>query len=330
MGLYHWSRRQILSKVWLVRVTLLIFLVAIMFLVGIKVVIPVFGSLYRGTKMLWADLPQTEDRTNFLILGVGGGVHEGPDLTDSMMVLSVRRRDGFSTLISVPRDLWVDSLRAKINTAYHYGEEKQNGGGFILAKSAIFETLNLPIHKVLLIDFSVFENIIDALGGVDVNVRNAFFDKEYPIAGKENDLCDGDIEYRCRYETIKFEKGVQHMNGMTALKFVRSRHAEGDEGTDFARSKRQEEIITAVKKKISYKNVKKLYDIFLKKVKTDILFDESIALTKLALKINRNSIRSINITEPAVYNPPISAQYDYQWVLVSKNVPDFIFRELEK
>lgn len=330
MGLYHWTRRQILGKVWFVRVILLVFLIAIIFLVGVKVVIPALGGLYRGVKILWTDLPQTDGRTNLLILGVGGGVHDGPDLTDSIMILSIRRSDGLTALLSVPRDLWVDSLRAKINTAYHYGEEKQKGGGFVLAKSAIVEVSNLPIHRVILIDFSGFIDVVDSLGGIEVNIKNSFVDKNYPIAGRENDLCNGDLEYRCRYETVKFDAGIQRMDGDTALKFVRSRQAEGDEGTDFARSKRQDEVITAIRKKISVSNIKKLYDIFIKKVKTDILLDELFSLAKLGLKINKNTLKSINITEPIVYNPPISATYDYQWVLVSKNIPDFISRVLEK
>ena len=330
MGLYHWSKRQILGKIWFVRAVLLVILGTILIFVGVKVIVPGVQGLYRGIKMFWVDLPRSGGRTNFLILGVGGGSHEGPDLTDTIIVLSAKRSDGSAVLISVPRDLWVDSLRAKINTAYHYGEEKQPSGGFVLAKSATFETLNLPIHKVLLIDFSVFENVIDSLGGIDVSVSNAFIDKEFPVSGRENDLCGGDPEYRCRYETVQFSAGLQHMNGQTALKFVRSRHAEGDEGTDFARSKRQDAVITAVRKKISLRNIKKLYDIFSKRVKTDISIDELFAIVKIGLEMNRNSLRSVNIIEPVVYNPPISATYEYQWVLVSKNIPDFISNSLEK
>ncbi len=325
MGLYHWSRRQILSKVWLVRGLAIVLLVVVVGIICQKIVWPLAKGSYGLARSLWVSLPQTNGRTNFLILGIGGGIHEGPDLTDSMMVLSVRNADSSAVLISVPRDLWVDSMKAKINTAYHYGEEKQVGGGFILAKSAVFEMLNLPIHKVVLIDFSGFVDAIDALGGIDVNVGESFVDNDFPIVGKENDPCES-----CRYETIKFEAGLQHMDGNTALKFVRSRHAEGDEGTDFARSKRQEEVITATKKKISFKNIQKLYAILKQKVKTDILIDEYFALAKMSTKIYKNPIKSVNIAEPVVYNPPISAIYDYQWVLISKNIPEFIIDVLGK
>ena len=92
--------------------------------------------------------------------------------------------------------------------------------------------------------------MIDFIGGVEVNVENSFIDKEFPITGKENDLCNNDLEYKCRYKIISFTKGVSSMDGQTALNFVRSRHAEGSEGTDFAREKRQQKVIEAIKNKL--------------------------------------------------------------------------------
>src|SRR3990167_10226954 len=73
------------------------------------------------------DLPikSYQDRTIILILGFSGGNHEGFDLSDTMMVLSVNSNTKDAVLISLPRDLWAPSLKAKINTAFHYGEEKK-------------------------------------------------------------------------------------------------------------------------------------------------------------------------------------------------------------
>src|SRR5690606_11303223 len=107
-----------------------------------------------------------------------------------------------------------------------------------------------PVHYAMVMDFSGFKEVIDTLGGVEVDVEHSFTDTEYPIAGRENDLCDGDPEYRCRYETIEFKQGRQYMDGETALKFVRSRHAEGDEGNDFARSACQQRVISAIREKV--------------------------------------------------------------------------------
>src|SRR5690606_17112238 len=85
----------------------------------------------------------------------------------------------------------------------------------------------------------------DAVGGVDVNVERAFVDYEYPIEGRENAY-----PISSRYKTLDFKVGMQHMDGQTALEYARSRHAAGVEGTDFARSQRQQKVITAFKDKV--------------------------------------------------------------------------------
>lgn len=195
-------------------------------------------------------LKSTDDRTNILLLGIGGGAHDGADLTDTIMIASISHKTPSVSLISIPRDIWSETLKDRINSAYHYGEEKKKGGGRTLARAIMEDVIGLPIHYVVVIDFSQFEKLIDQVGGVTVTIPKTFTDSEYPIAGKENDLCDGDPLYKCRYETITFTAGNQHMDGATALKYVRSRHAEGDEGTDFARGKRQQDVIIALKDQI--------------------------------------------------------------------------------
>ena len=88
------------------------------------------------------------------------------------------------------------------------------------------------------------------VGGLNVDVERKLDDPEYPISGKEDDPCDHKEEelqalatassqleaFPCRYEHLVINPGLQHMDGATALKFVRSRHAKGSEGSDFARS----------------------------------------------------------------------------------------------
>jgi anionic cell wall polymer biosynthesis LytR-Cps2A-Psr (LCP) family protein len=138
------------------------------------------------------------------------------------------------------------------------------------------------------IDFKGFEKAIDALGGVDVMVEKSFVDEEYPVDGKENDLCGKDeifkkaekilnnsatederneilkdqavnefvqqateapyLAFPCRYERLVFNKGLMRMDGKNALKFVRSRHSL-DDGGDFARARRQQLFLQALKDK---------------------------------------------------------------------------------
>jgi len=195
-------------------------------------------------------LASSGDRTNVLLLGIGGGTHEGSDLTDTMIVLSFNNKNHSAALISVPRDIWSDTLKDKINSAYHYGEEKKKGNGMILAKAITEDVVGMPIQYAILIDFTGFKNLIDLIGGIDVNVSQTFTDTQFPIPGKEHYSCPGDPTNACDYETVHFDAGMRHMNGDRALIYVRSRHAEGDEGSDFARSRRQQEVLLAFKNKI--------------------------------------------------------------------------------
>ncbi len=286
-------------------------------------------------------------RLNILLLGVGGENHDGPNLTDTIIVASISPQNDKVTLISLPRDFWVPDLRARINTAYTYGEEKKEGGGITLIQAVIKKITGLPIDYTLKIDFSGFVQAVDLLGGLDVDVEKAFDDYEYPIDGMENDPCGHEEEelealatassqleaFPCRYEHIHFDKGIQHMDGSTALKFVRSRHAKGDEGSDFARSKRQEKVIKAFKDKAfslqMFLNPGKfldLYDVLKESIDTNIKEDEFDDFIRLMQKLQKAEIISIAIDvgdetkerEGLLINPEISEEYDFKWVVIPK------------
>jgi LCP family protein required for cell wall assembly len=197
-------------------------------------------------------LNSSDGRTNILILGIGGGTHEGADLTDTIMVLSLDSSKKSVALISIPRDIWSDTLKDKVNSAYHYGEMKQKGGGLLLSKVIMEDVIGMPIDYAVVIDFSGFTKVIDAVGGIDVNVPEAFTDTQYPKPGMEQATCPGDPTNACVYETVHFDAGLQHMDGSRALIYARSRHAEGDEGSDFARSRRQQIIMVALKDRFTH------------------------------------------------------------------------------
>jgi LCP family protein required for cell wall assembly len=149
------------------------------------------------------NLKSNGNRTNILLLGMGGEGHQGGDLTDSILLVSLDIGTNLATIIPVPRDVWVPTLKAKINTAYHYGEERRAGGGLDLAKSAVSEILGIPVHYGVTLDFQGFIKAIDAVGGIDVVVENTFDDYKYPIPGKETVEPES-----ARYEHIHFEKGT--------------------------------------------------------------------------------------------------------------------------
>lgn len=257
------------------------------------------------------DLKSQDGRTNILLLGIGGGSHAGADLTDTILVVSLDTKRKKMAMISVPRDLWSDTLKDKINSAYHYGEEKKQGGGLTLAKVIVEDVVGLPIHYVFLIDFSGFESVIDIVGGIDISVPQAFTDSEFPIAGKENDLCDGDPKFLCRYESVSFRSGDQHMDGETALTYIRSRHAEGDEGSDFARGRRQQEVLVALQETLRNpttwvppSRAMLLFKAFDEASTTDMRIGEFATVGKVIVKMGHQETKRISFVDLLV-EPPL-------------------------
>ena len=165
------------------------------------------------------------------------------------------------------------------------------------------------------------------MGGLKINIENSFDDYWFPIPGKENDPCGGDPEYKCRYEHIHFDAGEQVLDGTMALKYVRSRNAEGDEGTDFARSKRQQNLILAFKDNLlrrevllDFEKVKGLWQIAQKSFTTDIKLEEYPLWAKLMLKFEKEKINNqvLNSEQGLLYHPKI--HYSGQWVILPKDL----------
>lgn len=308
-------KRRLLKHIWLVRIGLLasIFLGAYLFfaLIGF-----IFAPASKVETMA--------GRTNILILGKGGEGHVASELTDTIIFASVSHNNPRVTVVSLPRDIWIPAIRAKINSAYYWGKQRQEGGGLILAKSTVEEIVGQPVQYGLVVDFSGFTKIIDVLGGIEVNVERVFVDEKYPIPGRENDLCDGDKEYKCRYETIKFESGAKLMDGETALKFVRSRNAQGEEGTDIARAARQQKVLLAIREKIlspaillSPRKLLSIWRAVKNSIESDISADTGVVLVRRALDA-REEISTFVLSEELLENPPVSPRYDNQYVFVAK------------
>lgn len=267
-------------------------------------------------------LHSTNGTTNLVFMGKGSINHKAADLTDSMMFISLIHSTHKITIIPIPRDTWVNTMKAKINTAYYYGNERRMGGGLDLAKSAISEITGQPVHYAIALDFAGFIELINIVGGIEVNVNNSFDDYKYPIPGLENVEPEED-----RYEHLHFEAGPQHMDGGTALKFARSRHAEGDEGTDFARSARQQKIISAFKDKIistetlfNFQTIQQMFESIYSSIDTDIKSEEYAGFFNFFLGYHQSN-QSINPgnLENYLTNPPSKSPYKGQWVLVPEN-----------
>ncbi len=151
------------------------------------------------------------DAVNFLVLGIPGENYEGPYLSDTIIIFSYNLKTNQIVSISLPRDIWSETLKDKINSAYAYGYVKKNNpeDGIKLAKAEVTRITGIPIHYGLVINFNEFKELIDILGGIEVEVENSFTDYKFPIPGKENDFCGGDPEFKCRYEKVSFTKGKE-------------------------------------------------------------------------------------------------------------------------
>jgi len=259
---------------------------------------------------------QINGQTNFLLLGVNGSNAADADLTDTIIFASVNWQKNQVSLISLPRDIWIKGLETKINAVYHYG-------GFPLIKKTVSEILGQRVDFVFVLNFSGFEKFINALGGVEVEVVNSFDDPLFPIPGKENDWCNGDREFKCRYELVHFEKGSQIMDGATALKYVRSRHAEGEEGTDFARAARQQQLLKGLKntflsQKIYLKpgELKELWQVVQNNLQTDFSGKSYGSGLWLLSGLRTGGIHSFILEDDLLIHP--KTHYSKQWVLEPK------------
>lgn len=306
----------------------------------------VFHYIFQGG----LGIKNTNGVTNVLLLGNAGGTHDGPYLTDTIMVASINLRKSNVNLISLPRDLWIDDLKMKINAVYEVGKAKGQGVNF--SKEKVGDILGIPIHFGVRIDFRGFVQAIDQVGGVDLIIDKSFSDSLYPIVGRENDLCgmkeeekdlteggkqkvilkpDGNIatesaDFPCRFETISFNVGQTHLDGETALKFIRSRMGTNNEGSDFARSKRQQKVLEAFRGKvlsaetlINPGQIKKLLTTFGESVETDIPIDDAIVLYSFVKKTERvqNFVIDGQKENSLLINPPIGNYGG--WVLVPKS-----------
>lgn len=174
-----------------------------------------------------------KERIDILILGKRGAEDEahGGNLTDTMMILSIKTDQNKVALISIPRDLYVQiphhNGREKINYAYAFGEGK-GLGGIKLSKEVLENITGISIDYAVVVDFNAFEKIIDAVGGVDVHLEKDFV--ETSQWGWE----------------FRIPAGKNTLDGKKALYYVRSRFSTND----FDRARRQQEVIVALKNKI--------------------------------------------------------------------------------
>jgi LCP family protein required for cell wall assembly len=199
-------------------------------------------------------------------------------------------------MISIPRDLGVtipnQGVR-KINYAGAYGEAQSPGQGGEFARQVFEKTFDQPIPYYIRVDFKAFTDMIDTVGGVQVNVPTTFTDTQFP---GEN----------FSFRTVRFEAGPQTMNGETALTFARSRHGNNGEGGDFARARRQQLVILSLKQKLlsagTYTNpltIQQILSSLKAHVTTNLSITELTSLARMASEFNSSPKNLVLDNSPA-------------------------------
>lgn len=246
--------------------------------------------------------------TNILVVGVGGEKHDGPYLTDSIMLVNINNDDPAVGMLSIPRDLYVSVPGlggTKINGVYtlamknammRLGQANANTTEALPeVHTEAMDTLRDVVERVsgteiqytLRINFQGVIDIVDLVGGIEVDVPANFIDREYP----DNNF---------GYTTFFLREGRQTLDGETALKYARSRHST----SDFDRAKRQQMIIKALLDKLISKDIlanpsqlRRIYLSISNNVTTDISWREILRLAGYANKLPRENIASAVLSD---------------------------------
>lgn len=331
-------------------------------------------SSYVSSIISGTSLKSTNGYVNVLLLGIAGGSHDGASLTDTIMVASYNLKTNKVYLFSIPRDLWLPALKSKANAVYQIGFSEKNGlglaktvfgnvlgipihyglrvdfRGFVQAIDAIdgievvvekpFDDYLYPIQGS---ENDLCENTEKEMDfneeeakklNIDPGKRVVLITKDGQIATDSAEEDKGIKYFNCRYEHINFDKGQMQMNGAIALSFVRSRHGTNGEGSDFARSKRQQKVIEAVRNKLlsleTLANPKKLTDLVEalgKSVDTDISIKEAVDFYKLSKKLDQSynfvldDSPKLNLPDgrKSLFVHPLASDYGGAYVLVSED-----------
>jgi LCP family protein required for cell wall assembly len=181
----------------------------------------------------------SESRVTVLLMGLDRRPGESglTYRTDSIMVVSYDPAANSLGILSIPRDLYVSvpgySAMQRVNTALVLGELQSPGAGAQLAMQTIQYNLGIRVHESIIVDFEAFITLVDAVGGIQLDVVDPIYDDLYP------DMYGG-------YDPFYIDAGVQTLDGLNALKYARTRHND----SDFERARRQQAVVFAIRDQV--------------------------------------------------------------------------------
>jgi LCP family protein required for cell wall assembly len=253
--------------------------------------------------------PGSTERLNVLVIGLDATRDRTATLTDTLMVVSLDPVGRSVTMLSVPRDTVNvplgngDVFGPKINALFGFAERHPEvfpEGGLVAVERAVGALLGIDIHYRAVADLAGFVRIVDAVGGVDVNVSRGFHDPIYDRFGMTPASPRG----------WSIEAGPQHLDGVTALAYARSRFALGE--SDFSRAGRQQEVLVALRASAMRGDnillrLPSLLDAVGDSVRTNLPRERLPALAALAAEIDAENVVRIVIRHPLVH--PASNRY---------------------
>lgn len=279
---------------------------------------------------------ENKEQLNFLVMGLDQVANRGEStsLTDTMMLASINLKSGKMTTLSLPRDLWSAPYKTKINALYVYGQERNPENPAKFPQKTIEEMTGIKIDYTLVTTLNQISQLIDIVGGIKVDVTQAFTDEKFPRS-------DVDVtrvtDPALLYETVKFEQGCQIMNGDRALKYIRSRMSQDEEGNDLAREKRQQQVITGLVDRLTNYQLYwqrpyiagKLFNFYQQNFASHLPVDDLIGLSKNLVpvasefKLNANTLSVYPDDKSGVIIHPDPSEYNGQWIYEIKNQEAF-------
>ncbi|MBX3070248.1 MAG: LCP family protein [Thermomicrobiales bacterium] len=240
-----------------------------------------------GKSSIW----EGRDSLLIMVLGVDRRPDGGDQNADVIIIARLDLIDKTLTGVSIPRDLLVEipgEGEGKINGAYNAGvlnNPDDPAAGVAKVRDTLESLFGLRIDGYVLVDFSGFESIVDALGGIDVVVPYEIVDTKYPTEDYGE-------------QTITFAAGPQHMDGDQALKYVRTRHADSDD----ARRQRQIDVIGAILKQgRSLSSITRADDLIVsaaETIQTSFTLEEQLTLARLAMQMSPDNVAITTLAEP--------------------------------
>jgi LCP family protein required for cell wall assembly len=218
-------------------------------------------------------LKQDNGKTNILIVGIDTrGGNSGLMNTDTIIFVTINHENKTVIMSSIPRDLWLryklpngNTTGSKVNSVYASGEWQRKGAGIDTLISVTENIFGEPVHYYVKVTLEGFIDIIDAIGGVDIDIPEYYKDA-YPASELPKELQATCIPFYHdgKYCLFEFKKGVEHMDGQRALIYARSRLLSPR--GDFDRAARQQRVISSVKDKVlsseTYLNPQKVWEIY--------------------------------------------------------------------